>query len=96
MLTQVPADLYGLVNRGVIKEGAYADLVVLDENEIGSNPITIRNDLPLNAPRLFADASGINNVFCNGKEIVRNGEFTEARPGLVLRSGTDTRSPAMV
>ena len=96
MLTQVPADLYGLANRGIIKEGAFADLVVLDQNEIGSNPTTIKNDLPLDAPRLFADASGINNVFCNGKEIVRSGEFTEERPGLVLRSGTDTCSPSMV
>ena len=96
MITQIPAELYGLRDRGVIKEGAYADLVVLDEKFVGSNPITIKNDLPLNASRLFADATGIENVFCNGKEIVDNGDFTEERPGLVLRSGKHTRNPSMV
>ncbi len=96
MLTQIPAELYGLRDRGTIAEGAFADILILDEKTIGSNATTIRNDLPLNAPRLFADANGIENVFCNGKEIVCEGEFTDERPGIVLRSGTHTQSPSMV
>ena len=95
MLTQIPAELYGLRDRGTIAEGAFADILILDEKTIGSNATTIRNDLPLNAPRLFADANGIENVFCNGKEIVCEGEFTDERPGIVLRSGTHTQSPSM-
>ena len=55
-------------------------MVILDELTIGSNPITIRNDLPLGAQRLFTDATGIESVFCNGKEIVQQGNFTDARP----------------
>ncbi len=96
MLTQIPAELYGLQKRGVLEEDAYADVVVLDEKTIGSNSTIIQNDLPLDAPRLFADSSGVENVLCNGTEIVRNGEFSDERPGLVLRSGTHTQNPSMV
>ena len=96
MLTEVPANLYGLVDRGAIKEGYYADVIVIDENTIGSQPTSIVNDLPLEAPRLFAGADGVEHVFCNGKEIVSSGEFTSNRPGSVLRSGTHTSNPSMV
>ncbi|MBT95699.1 MAG: aminoacylase [Acidimicrobiaceae bacterium] len=96
MLTKVPAELYGLVDRGVIKEGNYADLVVFDENTIGSEPTSIVNDLPLETPRLFAGAYGVEHVLCNGEEIVRSGEFTSNQPGTVLRSGTHTKNPSMV
>lgn len=96
MLTKIPAELYGLVGRGVIQEGNYADLVVIDENTIGSEPTSIINDLPLDAPRLFAGAYGVEHVLCNGEEIVRSGEFTSNRPGSVLRSGTHTTNPSMV
>ncbi|MCH1512134.1 MAG: amidohydrolase family protein [Acidimicrobiales bacterium] len=95
LLTEVPAKLYGLRDRGMLIEGSYADILILDEDLIGSNPITIQNDLPLDAQRLFADATGIDSVFCNGKEIVHQGSFTDERPGTFLRSGTHTESPIM-
>lgn len=91
LLTAVPADLYRLVDRGRLVEGAYADVVVLDEEHVSSNPMEMRNDLPGGAPRLYAEANGIDHVLCNGVEIVRHGEFTPARPGIILRSGRDTR-----
>jgi N-acyl-D-aspartate/D-glutamate deacylase len=90
-LTEVPADLYGIVGRGRVVEGAFADLVVLNEATVASNEITMRADLPSGAARLYADATGIDHVVCNGVEIVRHGEFTDARPGVILRSGRDTR-----
>jgi len=91
LLTAVPADLYGIVDRGRIVEGAYADLVVLDEHSVGSNEMEYRHDLPGGASRLYADAHGIDSVVCNGVEIVRGTEFTSDRPGIILRSGTDTK-----
>ena len=95
LLTEVQADLYGLVDRGVLAEGAYADVVVLDEAAVGSGPTTFRSDLPAGASRLYAEATGIEHVICNGTEIVRRGQFTDARPGTLLRSGTHTTGPAL-
>jgi N-acyl-D-aspartate/D-glutamate deacylase len=91
LLTAVPADLYGIQGRGRLTEGAYADLVVLDESTVSSNVMEMRADLPAGAARLYADANGIDHVLCNGVEIVRSGEFTDARPGTIVRSGRDTK-----
>ena len=95
LLTEVQAGLYGLADRGVLAEGAYADVVVLDEATVGSAPATFRSDLPAGASRLYAGAEGIKHVICNGTEIVRGGEFTGARPGTLLRSGTHTTGPSL-
>jgi N-acyl-D-aspartate/D-glutamate deacylase len=92
LLTAVPADLYGLIDRGRLVEGAFADLLVIDETAIGSDPMDLRADLPAGASRLYAEARGIDRVLCNGTEIVTDGAFTDARPGIILRSGTHTRS----
>ena len=75
-LTDVPARLYGLRDRGRVAIGAHADLVVFDPDEIGIGPTTTRTDLPSGAPRLFADARGIHHVLVNGTEIVREGAYT--------------------
>jgi N-acyl-D-aspartate/D-glutamate deacylase len=64
--------------------------VVLDPAGIGHRPIRTRDDLPGGASRLYAEATGIGHVLVNGTEIVRDGEFTSAVPGHVLRSGVDT------
>ena len=95
LLTEVQAGLYGLVGRGVLAEGAYADVVVLDEAAVGSGPTTFRSDLPAGASRLYAEATGIEHVICNGTEIVRHGQFTDARPGTLLRSGQHTTGPTL-
>lgn len=90
LLTEVPAELYALRDRGRIAVGAYADLVVLDEHTVSSNPMEMRADLPGGAARLYAEANGIDHVFCNGREIVDHGVFTAERPGTILRTGTHT------
>ena len=95
LLTEVQANLYGLVDRGVLRKGAFADVVVLDETQVNSQPLTVRTDLPAGASRLYAEATGIKHVLCNGTEIVREGQFTAARPGTILRSGRDTNGPAL-
>jgi N-acyl-D-aspartate/D-glutamate deacylase len=91
-LSDVPARLYGLRERGRIEQGWHADLVVFDVESIAKGPTHTRFDLPAGAPRLYADAEGIDHVFVNGSEIVRAGEETGARPGTVLRSGRDTET----
>ena len=89
-LTDVPARLYGLRDRGRVDVGWCADLVVLDPVRIGHFPERTRDDLPGGAGRIYAEAEGIEHVLVNGVEIARAGEFTGATPGTVLRSGTDT------
>jgi N-acyl-D-aspartate/D-glutamate deacylase len=91
-LTQVPAKLYGLCERGALREGWRADVVVFDPVRIAPGPTYTRFDLPAGAGRLYADARGIDAVFVNGVQIMRGGEYTGATPGTVLRSGRDTRT----
>src|SRR3954447_11460432 len=91
-LTDVPARLYGVRNRGRIADGWNADLVLFDPETIAPGPERTRNDLPGGAPRLFAEALGVHRVFVNGVEVVTDGSATGALPGTVLRSGRDTES----
>ena len=55
----------------------------------------MKNDLPCNEPRIYADAFGIDHVFVNGVQTVKDGVHTNEMPGKVLRSGQDTKTPQM-
>jgi N-acyl-D-aspartate/D-glutamate deacylase len=90
--TDRPARLFGLRDRGRIAVGAWADLVVFDPATVGAQPARLVNDLPGGAVRLVAGSTGIERVFVNGVETVRDGASTGATPGRVLRSGRDTET----
>lgn len=94
MLTSEQADLFGLKDRGYLREGYLADVVVFDPNTVASEDATLVEDLPGNAPRLTAGSVGVVRVLVNGVETVRDGVATGAKPGTVLRSGRDTVSVA--
>jgi N-acyl-D-aspartate/D-glutamate deacylase len=89
-LTDRPARLFGLRDRGRIAQGFFADLTVFDPSTVGSQPARLTNDLPEGAVRLLAGSVGVHHVFVNGVETVRDGAPTGATPGTVLRSGRDT------
>jgi N-acyl-D-aspartate/D-glutamate deacylase len=92
-ITQRPAQYFGLVDRGRIACGCHADLVVFDAETVGRGPTYQRYDVPGGGDyRLYADAHGVDHVFVNGVQIVRDGAHTGAMPGAVLRSGRDTRT----
>jgi N-acyl-D-aspartate/D-glutamate deacylase len=95
LLTQAPARLYGLRERGVLRDGAHADVLVLDPDTIGSGPIGTKFDLPGGAGRLYADATGIDHVLVSGAEVAAHGVYTGTRPGRVLRAGIDTDTPTL-
>jgi len=89
-LSDAPARLFGLKQRGRIEAGWWADLVLFDPETIGSGEIHAKSDLPGGTARLFAESTGVKRVFVNGQAIVVDGKATEALPGRVLRSGRDT------
>jgi len=89
-LSDVPARLYGLRDRGRIAEGWHADLVLFDPTTVDAGPIHKRHDLPAGAPRLYSEAVGVEHVLVHGTPIVSGGSLTEERPGSLIRSGRDT------
>jgi N-acyl-D-aspartate/D-glutamate deacylase len=92
MLTDEPARLFGLVDRGRLAEGYRADVVVFDPAAVGAEHATLVDDLPGGTGRLTADATGVVRVLVNGVETVVDNRATGALPGSLLRSGRDTRS----
>ncbi|MER6500341.1 D-aminoacylase [Streptomyces sp. NPDC001455] len=92
MLTDDPARLFGLRERGRIEEGFHADLVLFDPERVDAGPATLVHDLPGDSPRLDSRAIGIVSVRVNGVETLRDDKVTGAVPGTVLRSGRDTRT----
>jgi N-acyl-D-aspartate/D-glutamate deacylase len=90
MMTDVPARLYGFRDRGRVAEGAHADLMIFDPDEIATEPLVARFDLPAGGERLFAEARGIDRVLVAGREVVDGGKLTGDLAGTLLRSGIDT------
>jgi N-acyl-D-aspartate/D-glutamate deacylase len=92
LITDAPAQLFGLKDRGRLQSGYRADLVVFDPSTVGSEDATLVRDLPGGSARLTAGSRGIARVFVNGVETVVDGAPTGATPGSLLRSGRDTET----
>jgi len=83
-LTSDIARDWGLVDRGEIALGKFADLVLFDLATIRREPEEWVNDLPGGGGRYVRSARGIDKVVVNGQVLVDNGDYTEARPGTLL------------
>ena len=79
-MTSAPAARLGLRDRGVLRDGAVADLVVFD-------PATVRANATWDEPRQYPD--GIEHVLVAGVPVVDGGRHTGATPGRALRRGRD-------
>lgn len=75
-MTSLPASILGLTDRGAIKEGLWADLVIFD-------PATVADKATFEDP--FQYPVGIDTVLVNGTVVLEEGKHTNARPGKVLR-----------
>ena len=75
-LTSLPASNIGIRQRGSLKSGYYADVVVFDPATI-TDHATFENSKQL--------ATGVDDVFINGVQVLRNGKHTGAKPGRVVR-----------
>jgi N-acyl-D-aspartate/D-glutamate deacylase len=87
-LTAVPAELFGISERGTLETGAFADVVLFDPTRVIDRETTLVHDLPGGGPRLVTRADGIEAVIVNGAVTVERGELTGTRVGHVLRGGT--------
>ena len=85
-ITYNTATLWGLHDRGLLREGMAADVVVFDPETIGPNMPEVLNDLPAGAMRLKQTASGILNTVVNGEIFLTNNEHSGATAGRLLRS----------
>jgi N-acyl-D-aspartate/D-glutamate deacylase len=85
-ITYNTATMWGLHDRGLIREGMAADLVVFDADTIGARMPDVVHDLPAGAKRLKQTADGILNTVVNGEILLTNNEHSGAVPGQLLRS----------
>ena len=90
MITSRPAEVFGIKDRGVLKVGRPADVVIFDPDTVAPGPLRRVYDLPGGADRLVSDAKGIDMVIVNGLPIRENGMDTGDGvnfPGRLLRGG---------
>ena len=85
LITYDTATAWGLHDRGLIREGMNADLVVFDPDAIAQDMPELINDLPAGAPRLKQTATGISTTVVNGEILLENNEHTGNLPGQLVR-----------
>jgi len=84
-ITQVPAALCGLPDRGTLLPGAWADIMIFDPEELGIESKEVVHDFPGGDGRWSARPRGFQATIVNGVPIVRDGELTGALPGRIIR-----------
>jgi N-acyl-D-aspartate/D-glutamate deacylase len=84
-MTSFPAQRMGLMDRGVLRQGAWADIVIFDLERMHDNATNLYpHTYPFeNYPHQYPE--GIDYVFVNGEAVVMEGEHTGVMPGRVLR-----------
>jgi N-acyl-D-aspartate/D-glutamate deacylase len=84
-LTGMPATVHGLRDRGFLRTGAWADVVVFDPASLAAGDSYLARDFPADTERYVVDARGYRAVVVNGVVLVEDGKHTGALPGQVLR-----------
>ena len=85
-LSFVPASLYGMWDRGLLREGLNADIVIFDADKVLPLPTERFNDFPGGETRLGNRAEGIDYLIVNGQVTFENGKHSGALPGNVVKS----------
>ena len=85
LITHDTATAWGLYDRGMIREGLNADLVVFDPDTVHQNMPELLNDLPSGAQRLKQTARGISHTVVNGEILLQDNEPTGNFPGQLIR-----------
>ena len=85
-LTHDPAQLFGIRERGVLRQGAYADVNVIDYDHLQLPAPTFVNDLPAEGARYIQKSSGYKYTLVNGQVFMEGLDHTGSFAGRVLRS----------
>jgi N-acyl-D-aspartate/D-glutamate deacylase len=86
-LTGMPATVHGLVDRGFVRVGARADLVLFEPERLAAGDARLAHDFPGASSRYVTDAQGYALCVVNGQVLLEDGVHTGALPGEVLRGG---------
>jgi len=86
-MSGLPAWAAAIKDRGTLREGMAADMMVYDLAKLKILPSEILNDLPLGDWRRVQRADGYRWILVNGQIIFADGKCTNALPGRVLRHG---------
>ncbi|HEY3302249.1 MAG TPA: amidohydrolase family protein [Candidatus Binatia bacterium] len=83
-LTSMVASIFGLQDRGLIRAGMAADLVLFDPETVGDSEPEMVSDLPGGEKRLVQKSTGVQMTIVNGQVLTENGKHSGALPGRVL------------
>jgi N-acyl-D-aspartate/D-glutamate deacylase len=85
-LTFDPASIFGLYDRGLLRPGMAADIVIFDPDTVKPLPLEVLHDFPTGAKRIKEPAQGIMATIVSGQVLMEDGKHTGALPGRVLRN----------
>lgn len=93
-LTSDLADIYGLIDRGRLVSGAWADMILFDPEEIRVTRPERVTDLPANGTRLIRHAPGLKGTWVNGVKVFDGTDYVDLQrpPGQILRKFSGTLS----
>ncbi len=77
LITGVPAEIFGIPDRGRLAPGLAADITVFDPRTVACHEEEIVNDMPDGGPRYISRASGIQWSFVDGQPVIREGRLPE-------------------
>lgn len=86
-LSGMPATVHGLDGRGFLREGAWADILLIDRGRLRAGHAHLVRDFPGDTERYVVDAEGYVGMVVNGEVVFEGGRHTGVLPGHVLRGG---------
>jgi N-acyl-D-amino-acid deacylase len=85
-LTFESASIFGLYDRGLLRPGMVADIVIFDPDTVKPLPLEVLHDFPTGAKRIKEPAQGIHMTIVNGQVLMEDGKHSGNLPGRVLRN----------